>query len=124
MGFFSQGCVEIFHTQSRVDELTKKLDQLTSSQTLFVPDAQGFRRKMKFASGQVFERTFKLGLQALGGHIANGRVAVATDTSKILNLLRQTQAHSKHRIIGCPSSNVIHLFTQPSSAQQAGQSVG
>ena len=75
MSFFSQGCVGIFNTQSRVDELTKKLGQLTSSQMLFVPNAQGFRRKMKFASGQDFGGTFNLGLQALGGHIANGRVA-------------------------------------------------
>ena len=108
---FTSGRVEVQNTSSRTAELLRSIDEATAAGSLDTKASQSMRGRLQFADGQIFGRSSRLCLKAIGGHIASGSGDLSSDTCNALKTYRQILNHGRPRVLGRPSSESLYLFT-------------
>ena len=71
-------------TEERVEELVNELDEALRAKILSTSEGEKLRRRLQFASSQVFGRKFRRLLKALSNHVTQGRKTLSQHTQSCL----------------------------------------
>ena len=71
-------------TEERVEELVNELDEALRTKILSTSEGEKLRRRLQFASSQVFGRKFRRLLKALSNHVTQGRKTLSQHTQSCL----------------------------------------
>ena len=100
----------VSNTEERVEELTKEIDDILTSKLLTRVEGEKLRRRLQFASSQVFGRKLRRLLKVLSNHVTQGRKVLSDLTLKCFSDISQLLPESTRRRISASQSEILRIY--------------